>query len=141
MTSPASHRTRLQVRWSDLDPYGHVNHAAYLTFLEQARIAALEDIGWGMAAIAAAGFRVVVARAELTYRRPAVAGDELEIASTIVELRPASSVWRQEVGRDGEVLVEALVTGACTDFEGRPRRVPTAFQEALRRLQPGHVPG
>ena len=55
MTSPAPHPTRLQVRWSDLDPYGHVNHAAYLTFLEQARIAALEDIGWGMAAIAAAG--------------------------------------------------------------------------------------
>jgi YbgC/YbaW family acyl-CoA thioester hydrolase len=137
MTAPAGHHMRLQVRWSDLDPYGHVNHAAYLTFLEQARIAALEDIGWGMAAIAAAGFRVVVARAELTYRRPAVAGDELEIASAILELRPASSVWRQEVGRRGEVLVEARVTGACTDLEGRPRRVPAAFQEALRRLQPG----
>ena len=45
------HETRLQVRWSELDPYGHVNHAVYLTYLEHARIAALESIGWGLAAI------------------------------------------------------------------------------------------
>ena len=130
------HETRLQVRWSELDPYGHVNHAVYLTYLEHARIAALESIGWGLAAIENRGFRVVVVRADLRFRAPAVDGDQLAVVSGIAELRPASSIWRQEIRRGGEVLVEAEITGACTDLEGRPRRVPPELQGALRRLMP-----
>jgi acyl-CoA thioester hydrolase len=132
---------RMPVRWSDLDPYGHVNHAVYFTYLEQARIAALESIGWGMEAIASLGFRVIVARADVKYRAPAVAGDEVVIASWISELRPASSIWRQEIRRAGHLLVEAEITGACTDLAGRPRRVPAAFQQALRRLHGPEAPG
>jgi acyl-CoA thioester hydrolase len=130
------HETRMQVRWSELDPYGHVNHAVYLTYLEQARIAALESIGWDMGAIEGLGFRVVVVRADLRFRASAVAGDELAVVSGIAELRPASSVWRQEIRRGGEVIVEAGITVACTDLAGRPRRVPLDLQEALRRLMP-----
>jgi acyl-CoA thioester hydrolase len=135
------HETRLRVRWSELDPYGHVNHAAYLTYLEQARIDALESIGWGMGAIEQAGFRVVVVQADLRFRRAAVAGDDLIIASWIQELRPASSHWHQEIRRGGELVLEATITGACTDATGRPRRVPAAFQEALRRLVPAGASG
>ncbi len=130
------HETRLQVRWSELDPYGHVNHAVYLTYLEHARIAALESIGWGLGVIERLGFRVVVVRADLRFRASAVAGDQLVVGSGIAELRPASSVWRQEIRRGGEVILEAEIHGACTDLEGRPRRVPAEFQEALRRLVP-----
>jgi acyl-CoA thioester hydrolase len=130
------HETRLQVRWGELDPYGHVNHTVYLTYLEHARIAALESIGWGMGTIESRGFRVVVVRADLRFRASAAEGDELAVVSGIAELRPASSVWRQEIRRGGEVIVEAEITGACTDLEGRPRRVPSELQEALRRLMP-----
>lgn len=128
------HETRLRVRWNELDPYGHVNHAAYLTYLELARIDALESIGWGMASIERLGCRVVVVRADLRFRHAAAAGDELVIASRLVELRPASSCWRQEIRCDGKPIVEADILGACTDAAGRPRRVPVEFQAALRRL-------
>ena len=128
------HETRLRVRWSELDPYGHVNHAVYPTYLEQARIEALESIGWGMAALEALGCRVVVARADLRFRQAAAAGDHLVVTSGITELRPASSRWRQVICRGAEVVLEAEITGACTDLAGRPRRVPAALQTALRRL-------
>jgi YbgC/YbaW family acyl-CoA thioester hydrolase len=128
------HEMRLSVRWSELDPYGHVNHAVYLTYLEQARLAALESIGWSMAAIEGLGCRVVVARADLRFRQAAGAGDELVVTSGIDELRPASSRWRQQIRRGDQVLLEAEIHGACTDFAGRPRRVPGVLQEALRRL-------
>ena len=32
-----AHETTIAVRFSELDPYGHVNHAVYLTYFEQAR--------------------------------------------------------------------------------------------------------
>lgn len=141
------HETSIRVRWGELDPYGHVNHAVYLTYLEQARITALEAIGWGLAAIESLGCRVIVARADLRFRRSAGAGEELAVTSSIVELRPASSRWRQEVRRGEEVILEAEITGACTDLQGRPRRVPPDLQAALRRLvtpsaaPPDHAPG
>jgi acyl-CoA thioester hydrolase len=31
------HEERIRIRWRDLDNYGHVNNAVYLTFLEEAR--------------------------------------------------------------------------------------------------------
>lgn len=127
------HETVIHVRWGELDPYGHVNHASYLSYLEHARIAALEHIGWGMGALSEQGYQVVVVRADVRFRRPAAAGDELVITSRIAELRPASSRWIQEIRRGGETILDAEITAACTT-NGKPVRTPEDFQEALRGL-------
>ena len=128
------HQTTIHVRWGELDPYHHVNHATYLSYLEHARIAALESIGWGMDRIAATGHQVVVVRADVRFRRPATGGDELAVHTSILELRGASSRWRQVIVRDGEPILEAEIAAACTDLTGRPSRTPAEFQEALAVL-------
>jgi YbgC/YbaW family acyl-CoA thioester hydrolase len=128
------HETSIEVRWGELDPYHHVNHAAYLSYLEHARIAALESIGWGMEAIAAAGRRVVVVRIDVRFRAPARGGDRLTVATALVELRGAGSTWRQTVRNGDRVLVDATVVAACTDLHGRPARTPPPLQEALQTL-------
>jgi YbgC/YbaW family acyl-CoA thioester hydrolase len=128
------HETRIHVRWGELDAYNHVNHATYLSYLEHARIALLEHIGWGMEALRDAGYQVVVVRVDARFRRAATAGEELVVVSSIRELRGASSHWRQEIVRGDDVIVEADVTAACTDLSGRPTRTPEAFQNALATL-------
>ncbi|MEW1699087.1 acyl-CoA thioesterase [Streptomyces sp. NPDC093249] len=35
---------RLPLRWSDLDAYGHVNNAAFLTYVEEARTRMVRDM-------------------------------------------------------------------------------------------------
>jgi len=35
----------ISVRWGDMDAVGHVNNAAYFTYMEQVRVAWLESIG------------------------------------------------------------------------------------------------
>ena len=35
----ARHRYAVQLRWSDMDAYGHVNNARFLTLYEEARVA------------------------------------------------------------------------------------------------------
>ena len=38
MTTPAAaFEKRIEIRWRDLDAYGHVNNAVYLNYLEEAR--------------------------------------------------------------------------------------------------------
>lgn len=131
------HETTIHVRWGELDPYHHVNHATYLSYLEHARIATLESIGWGMDEIAATGHQVVVVRADVRFRRPATGGDELAVRTSIVELRGASSRWRQVIARGDETILEAEITAACTDAAGRPSRTPARFQDALATLLEG----
>ncbi len=129
------HRTPIHVRWSELDPYHHVNHAAYLTYLEHARIAALEDIGWGMDALRERGYQVVVVRIDVRFRSPATAGDDLIVESRVDEIRPASSRWSQRILHGSTVILEARVTAAATNHEGRPARAPAELNRALEQLQ------
>ena len=37
----AATETVVALRWRDMDAYGHVNHVVYLTYLEEARDAAI----------------------------------------------------------------------------------------------------
>ncbi len=39
------HETCFPIRWGDMDILGHVNNAAYFTYLETARVAWFSDIG------------------------------------------------------------------------------------------------
>lgn len=128
------HETTIHVRWGELDPYNHVNHSTYLSYLEHARIQVLDEIGWPMERIASEGYQVVVIAVDIRFKRPATGGDDLIVVSGLTELRRASSVWHQRIERDGELLVEAWVTSACTTLEGRPTRTPEAFQRVLEDL-------
>ena len=44
--SDFEHWMDLQTRWRDLDAMGHINHAAYLTFMENARLEFYESLGF-----------------------------------------------------------------------------------------------
>ena len=94
MTPLFSHR--LQVRFRDCDPLGHVNHAVYLTYLEQARFNLWRAIG-----IASPdGERVpgvILARAEIDYRRPASYGDILEIQLGLAGTGRTSFTYEYEI--------------------------------------------
>ena len=128
------HRTTIHVRWGELDPYHHVNHATYLSYLEHARIAALESVGWGMDALTEAGYQVVVVRIDVRFRRPATAGDTLIIVSRVTRLGASESTWTQTILRGDEVIAEAEVHAAATNLEGRPVRSPEGLRTALETI-------
>ncbi len=39
-----SHEIRIKIRWRDMDHYGHVNNAVYLTYLEECRDRMVEGL-------------------------------------------------------------------------------------------------
>ena len=128
------HHASIKVRWSELDPYHHVNHAVYLTYLESARIEALEGIGFGMDRLREEASQIVVTEMSLRFIRSAVAGDLLDIETEVLEIRRASTRWRQTIRLADDVVVAAELVGAITDLSGRPRRLPDGFAEALGSL-------
>jgi len=132
------HRTTIHVRWAELDPYHHVNHATYLSYLEHARIAALDHIGSGMDVLADKGFQVVVVRVDIRFVTPATAGDELVITSGVVSIGASASTWRQVVDRGVDRVVEATIEAACTDLTGKPVRMPSGLRDGLEALLEVH---
>lgn len=125
------HETRVQVRFSEMDPYGHVNHVVYLAYLEQGRIDLLDHLGWGLDSMQEQGFGVVVVEVQIKYHSPASYGDILTVRTAIEELRRASSWWRQEIVRGDTLIASARVRGAMSDLTGRPARPPDGLFEDL----------
>lgn len=133
----AVHRYTTRVRWSELDPYAHLNHAVYLTMCETARIDLLDQIGWGLDAMKARGFQIVVVEVSARFLAPAEYGDHLEIETTVGDVSRASTVWHQEMQRpsSGTKLFSADVKAAMTDLDGKLLRPPAEFREKLEALR------
>ncbi len=80
--------TRLDVRYGDLDPYGHVNNAVYLEFFEEIRISywrALADLA-GIEELEAGdvpGARYVIAETTVRFKAPVFLSDTLHGAARI----------------------------------------------------------
>lgn len=118
------------LRWSDLDAYGHVNNARFLTLYEEARVALMFSGGraWGVGSFAEG---VVIARHEIDYLRPvdyalgratAEAAPTVRIELWVEEIRTASFAIGYEL-YDGEVLAS------------RARSVLVPYDLAEKRLR------
>ena len=126
-----AHRFDLKVRFYELDPYGHLNHSAYVQFFETGRVELLEEVGLDLESFAARGYRFVVNRIETSFDRPVRGGETITVETEVVEFRRASSVWRQRLLRGDEVVARQELRAAITNTGGRPVRVPTDVTEAL----------
>jgi acyl-CoA thioester hydrolase len=130
---------RLKVRHYEADAYGHVNHAAYVHYLETARIEALESVGLSLGTMRQQGILAVAAELSVKYHSPASPGETLEITTHVCEVRGARTRWLQEIREvtSQRLIVTAQVTGAFLTEIGRPVRAPESFRERLATL---HVP-
>lgn len=132
------HRFALRVYFEDTDTAGIVYYANYLKFMERARSDMLRAAGIDQRAVLEAGEGVyVVAEARLKYRRPAKLDDALVVLSEVEAVRAASCVIHQRVMRGRERLVDATITAAFVDTEGRPKRQPGEWMETFERLKKG----
>jgi acyl-CoA thioester hydrolase len=129
-----AHSSTIDVRFSEIDPYGHVNHAVYVSYFEVARTEALAACQLPLDKLAELGHQIVVTGIEVRYRRAATSGDQLTVETAISEMRRASSVWSQRILRGDEVLVTASVTAGVTDLKGKPCRPPDWLFPALQPL-------
>jgi len=131
------HRYTAKVRWSELDPYAHLNHAVYLTMCETARIDLLDQIGWGLDAMQERGFQIVVVEVSARFIAPAEYGDELVIETKVADISRASTVWHQQMYRKDERLFSVHVKAAMTDLAGKLMRPPAEFRTALESISQG----
>ena len=123
------HVTTIVVRFADLDPYDHVNHARYFTYFESARIELLEEMGYGMDVMKREGFQIVLVEVTARFHKPAVLHDRLSIETAVLEVARSTTRWRQRARRGEELIASLDVRAAFTDAVGVPVRAPAGFSQ------------
>jgi thioesterase-3 len=129
--------TQIRVRGYHEDRFGHVNNARYLEFLEEARWAHLEERGLDIPFFRAQGIFPVVVRLSISYRRPASAGDVLDVTAEVASAshRKITIAQRARFATSGEVCVEAELTVVFLDEKtGRPVRLNEEILHAWPEL-------
>ncbi len=127
-----THRFPIRVRFYELDPYHHVNHAVYVQYFEAARIELLRESGLTLQGMMDDGVMIVVTDIATRFVRAAEADDELVVETEVLEFKRVTSRWRQRLRRNGEVMVEQELGAAVTNLSGRPIRFPAEMVERLR---------
>ena len=122
------------VRWSDMDAYGHVNHARTVTLLEEARSELLfrEMPRRGLGRITGG---IVVSKLSVEYLAPLEYDDTPVLVEIwVTEVWAAWFVLRYTMRRssDSRVLAVAQTTMVAYDLQRTgPRRLTTAEQDFL----------
>ncbi|WAL64164.1 thioesterase family protein [Amycolatopsis cynarae] len=123
-------------RWSDMDVFGHVNHANLVTLLEEARVPLLFDEA-GRAGLAEFAKGMVVVRLGVHYHSPIVVdGQEIRVEIFLRELKFASLTLDYRVYSgplaEGKPSVTAETVLAPYELStGRPRRLTEAERAFL----------
>ena len=124
-----THEHLIQLRWSDPDSYGHVNHARALSLLEDARLA------MGLDAPGVAPGRqpdMILARLEVDYLRQLYyrAGERLSVRSWVTRVGTKSFTMRQELLQDDEVAIRLDAVIVLFDITTDASRAMTGEERA-----------
>jgi acyl-CoA thioester hydrolase len=108
----------IQIQFYDLDPMNIVWHGNYARFLEQARCALLEKIGYSYQEMADSGYAYPIVDMRLKYIRPTTLMQKIEVEATLDEWENRiriSYLIRDAVS--GEKLSKARTTQMAVEME------------------------
>ena len=110
------------VRWDDLDAFGHVNNAKYLTYAQEARF----DWGWYSFSEKKEEpilMEMVVARAEVDYLAPITEGGCFyDVTLWVDSIGTSSFVNGYELSKDGVVYAKMKTVQVTIDLKSRKSR-------------------
>ena len=133
---PAPHSDSFAVEEADIDAYRHVNNAVYMTWFDRVAWDHSAELGLPIEACLALDRGMAVVRSLIVYRRPAMRGERVEVATWLVPGAGKLRIGRRfQVRRaGGTTLARAEIEYACIELSsGRPARWP---QEFVRRYAP-----
>jgi acyl-CoA thioester hydrolase len=114
------------LRWGDMDAFGHVNNTLFLRYFEMARVAHFEAIGFHRAK----GTGPILGHVTCRYIRPLTHPDRIRIGTRV-----------KEVGEDRFTQEYVLVSGAQDRVAAVGEGVVVAYDydQGRRGILPGEV--
>ena len=131
---PKTYHCTIEVRGYELDSFGHVNHAVYISYLEHARWKLLEEEHVGLKEFEQWKKWPVIARLEVTYLKPTFLGEKLEVHTHLEQSGRTGFIAHQTVSRDGQPVLKAQVHVVVVNEKGRPDVLPDEVKRLASTL-------
>lgn len=130
MTEPTKYSVPIELRFADLDAYGHVNNATYFTLLETARTKLFLD---QFIEIMGQSLLFLVVKAECEYKLPIELKDTLIISLEIARVGNASfDIDYLLHNGNGKVFGLAKTVMVCYDGKAKKTtRIPESFKQLM----------
>jgi len=120
---PQKYSTSIELRFSDLDAYGHVNSAVYFTYLETARVKLFHAF---FREVTQHGIFTLVARAECDFKIPITLYDTVIVTLWIAKTGRSSFDLEYRLHDDQDkTYATARTTMVCFDsIKGKTVAIP-----------------
>jgi acyl-CoA thioester hydrolase len=123
----------VEVRYGDLDAQRHVNNAKYLTYMEQARLEYMHQLGlWEGESFDTLG--MIVAEIQISYKAPIHFGQPVRVGVRVGRLGNKSMLmeYRLENALDGSLFAEATSVQVAYDYQaGGSMAVPEIWRKKI----------
>ena len=133
-----SHTAKIEIRFSDIDKFGHVNNAVYLTYMEQSRISYFNEVigknnEWEKTGI-------ILAKAEIDFLKPVLFEDKIEIEITVSRLGNKSFDMTYKIIKKQNDLSILMATGktvlVCYSYKSNETiLIPEQWIEKLKLFE------
>ena len=123
-----------EVTFRDLDVFGHVNNAVYLTYIENARLGYLRE---ALGVESLEDLLVILAKVRIDFRSRASLGELLEIGARVSRIGTKSFDVDHEVrGPDARLVAVASTTLVTFDYRGDTTMpVPDLWRERIQSFE------
>jgi acyl-CoA thioester hydrolase len=123
-----------EVTFRDLDVFGHVNNAVYLTYLENARIGYMREV---LSIESLEDLLVILATVRIDFRSRASLGEVLEIGARVSRIGTKSFDLNHELrGPDARLVAVASTTLVTFDYRGDTTMpVPDLWRERIQSFE------
>ena len=111
----------IEVRWRDVDAFGHVNNAVFFTYLEMGRTAYYEA---ALKAFDIDQIDFMVVSAKCDYLSEVKKGDKIELGIRIPAIGNTSFDFEYELhsATDGKLLARGFTTQVLYDYKARAKK-------------------
>jgi acyl-CoA thioester hydrolase len=137
-TPPAGFRFSipLDIRFGDLDSFGHVNNAKFLTYMEQARVRYFIESGLWRPTPSRTG--LIIARATVDFKLPLLLDDRIRVYMRVKRLGTKSLDSEHVIVRhDGAIAATGAVVIVMFDYEANVSiPIPQAWRDRLKEFEP-----
>jgi acyl-CoA thioester hydrolase len=121
----------IRTRFAETDAMGIIHHAAYLPYLEEARVAYLRRLGHPYREVRRQGFNFAVLEAAVQYRRPLAFDDQVDVHVRAAARSRATFQLVYLLTVDHELRATAVTVHGCVDADGKARRLPSWIGKAF----------
>lgn len=139
-TTPDKYYHTERVRYADTDAQGHVFFGNYYTYMDEAFMAYLEELGYPASKLTAMGLEIYYVESGCQHKGRTFFSDRLHVYLEISRMGSSSLTAIMRIVKaaedGGEEVALGTITGVFVDVEsGKSTPIPADFREAVLRYQ------